>query len=151
MCDIPGIGYDKLYLVRGLCSPHGQWRVASEQDTQQSIEDVFQTIEHVTRCQEWNRAFFNPNLEASKPVIQVNEVSYGKATWQYKSDHPNNGQPHPVQFHNTFRENNKQPRGPFRKSPGQQAYKHGPKKIMCYCCEGEHLIKDCVKLAKEKL
>ena len=45
--------------------------------------------------------------------------------------------------------NNTQPRGPFRKSPGQPAYKQGPKKILCYNCEGEHLIKDCVKLAKE--
>ena len=40
--------------------------------------------------------------------------------------------------------------GPFRKCPGQQTYKHGPKRIVCYYCEGEHLIKDCVKLAKEK-
>ena len=91
-----------------------------------------------------------PNLEASKPVIQVNEVSYSNVTWQYKPDHSSNGQPHPAWFHNNFRENNKQPRGPFRKSPGWQAYKHGPKKIVCYYCEGEHLIKYCVKLAKEK-
>ena len=89
---------------------------------------------------------FSPNLEASKPVIEVNEVSYGKVTWQNTSDHSNNGQPHPVQFHITFRENNKHPRGLFRKSPGQQAYK----KIVCYFCKGEHLIKDCVMLAKEK-
>ena len=73
-----------------------------------------------------------PNLEALRPVIQVNEVSYSKAMQQYGSDHPNNNQPHPAWFHNTFRENNKQPRGPFRKSPGQSAYKHGPKKIQ-YC------------------
>ena len=53
-------------------------------------------------------------------------------------------------LHNSFRENNKQPRGPFRKSQGQPANKHGPRKILCYYCEGEHLIKDCVKLAKEK-
>ena len=114
------------------------------------MEDVSQTIEHITRSEEWNRAFFNPNLETSKPVMQVNEVSYGKNPWQYNSDHPNNGQPHPVWFNNTFRENNKQPRGPFRKSPEQQTYKHGPKKIVWYYCQGEHLIKDCVKLAKEK-
>ena len=82
------------------------------------MEDIFQTIEHITRSKEWYRAFFNPNLETSKPVIQVNEVSYSKAMWQYKSDHPNNGQPHPTQFNNTFRENNRQPRGLFRKSPG---------------------------------
>ena len=33
MCDIPCIGYDKLYLVRGLCLPHAQQRFASKQDT----------------------------------------------------------------------------------------------------------------------
>ena len=33
VCEIPGVGYNKLYLVRGLCSPHAQWRVVSKQDT----------------------------------------------------------------------------------------------------------------------
>ena len=92
------------------------------------MDNVFQTIEHITRSEEQNRAFFNPNLETSKPVMQVNEVNYSKNMWQYKSDHPNNGQPHPAWFNSTFRENNKQPKGPFRTSPGQQAYKQGPKK-----------------------
>ena len=96
------------------------------------MEDVFQTIEHVTRSEEQNRAFFNPTLEASKPVIQVNEVSYSKAMIQYKSDHPNNGQTCKAWFHNTFRESNMQPRGPFRKSPGHQTYKHITKQIVCY-------------------
>ena len=131
MCEIPGVSYDKLYLVR-LNSPHASWRVASKQDTCLSMEDVIQTIECITRSEEQNRAFFNPNLEALRPVIQVNEVSYGKATWQYWSEHANNSQTHLVQFHNTFRENNKQQRGPFRDSPGQPAYKHGPKKLLCY-------------------
>ena len=147
MCDILGFGHDKLYLVKGLYPPHAWGRIVSKQDTWHLIEDVFQTTEHITMSKEWNRAFFN--LEALKPVIQVNEVIYSKAMQQYKSDPTNNGQPCPVQFHNTFRENNKQPRGLFRKSPGQQAYKHTPKKIVCYYCEGEHLIKECVKLAKE--
>ena len=150
MCNIPGIGYDKLYLVQGLHSPHIWWRVASKQDTWCSMEDVFQTIEHVIRFKEQYKAFFNSNLETLKPVIQVNKVSYVKATWQYKSDYPNNGQPHPAWFNNTFMENNRQPRGQFRKSPGQQTYKHGPKKVVCYYYDGEHLIKDCVKLAKKK-
>ena len=104
MCNIPGIGYDKLYHVRGLCSSNAWQRVASEQDTCHSMEDVICTIEHVTRSKEQNRAFFNPTLEASRPAIQVNEMSYDKATWQYRSDHPNNDQLHPAWFHNTFRE-----------------------------------------------
>ena len=82
------------------------------------MEDVFQTINHVTRSEEQYKVFFNPNLETSKPVIKVNEVSYSKGMLQYKSDHPYNGQPHPAQFNNTFRENKRQPRGPLRKSPG---------------------------------
>ena len=114
------------------------------------MEDVIQTIRYVIRSEEWNRAFFNPHLEASRPVIQVNEVSYSKAMWQYGSNCPNNNQSYPVQFHNTFRKNNKKLRGPFRKSPGQPAYKHSPRKIWCYYCDGKLLIKDCVKLAKEK-
>ena len=45
MCEIPDVDYDKLYLVRGLHSLHAQWRVASEQDTWLSMEDIIQTIE----------------------------------------------------------------------------------------------------------
>ena len=93
MCDIPGISYDKLYLVPELHSPHVRRRVASEQDTWHSIEDVFQTIEHVTRSKEQYRAFFKPNLETVQPIIQVNKVSYSKATQHYKFDWSNSNQP----------------------------------------------------------
>ena len=41
LCNMPGSGYDNLYHVWGMHSPH-IWRwVASEQDTWQSMEDVF--------------------------------------------------------------------------------------------------------------
>ena len=125
-------------------------RVASEQDTWHSMEDVFQTIEHITRSKEHYRAFFNPTLETMQPVIQVNEVSYSKASWHSKYDGSNSGQSHPVQFSNNFRDTNRHQRDSFKKSPRQQHYKHSCKKLMCYSCEGEHLVKDCVKLAKEK-
>ena len=85
MCDIPGIGCDRL--VQGLHLPHVWWRVATKQDTWNLKEDVFQTIEHITQSEEWNGAFFNPNLETLKPVMQVNKVNYSKAMWQYKLDH----------------------------------------------------------------
>ena len=130
MCDIPGISYDKLYFVRGLHSPHARQRVASEQETWCPMEDVFQTIGHVTRSKERYRAFFNPNLETMKPVMQVNEVSYGKAIWHHKSDGSNNGKPCPLQFNNNFRENTRHQWGLFRRSPGQQAHEHCPKKIV---------------------
>ena len=67
------------------------------------MEDVLKTINQVIRSEEQNRTFFNPMLEASRPVIQVNEVSYSKTTWQHRSNHPINNQPHPAQFNNAFR------------------------------------------------
>ena len=107
MCDIPG-------------------RVASEQDTWRSMEDVFQTIDHVARSEEWNRAFFKPNFETSQPVIQVNEVNYGKATRHNMFDWSNNGQPHRAQFSNNFRDTNSHPRGSLKKGLAQLHYKHSP-------------------------
>ena len=71
LCDIQGSGYDSFYLVWALCSPHIQRWVASKQDTWQSMEDVFEMIDHVTRSKEWNRTFFKP----AQSVLQVNEVN----------------------------------------------------------------------------
>ena len=62
----------------------------------------------------------------------------------------NNGQPHPVQFSYKFRDTNKHPVGSIKKGLGQLHYKHIPKKFTCYYCEGEHMVKDYIKLAKEK-
>ena len=114
------------------------------------IKDVFQTRECMTRSKEWYRALFNPHLETMQPVVQVNEVSYGKANWHSRYDQSNSGQSHPVQSGNNFRDTNRHQRGSFKKILGKQHYKHSPRKLSCYYCEGEHLVKDCIKLAKEK-
>ena len=119
MCDIPGISYGKLCLVRGLHSPHVWRRVVSEQDTWRSMEDVFQTRNHVTRSKEQNRELFKPNFETVHPVIQVNKVNYGKATRHNMFEWLNNGQPHPAQFSNNFRDTNRHPRGSLKKGLGQ--------------------------------
>ena len=94
LCDIPGSGYDNLYFIQGLHSPHVQRWVASKQDPLWSMEDVFQRINHVTRSKEQNRAFFKPNFETVLPVLQVNKVSYGKATRHNMLDQSYNGEPH---------------------------------------------------------
>ena len=141
MCNIPGIGYDKLHLVRGLYSPHVWRRVASEQDTWSLMEDVFQTIDHVTRSKERNRAFFKPNFEIVQPVIQVNKVNYGKATRHNTFNWSNNGKPNSVQFSNNFRDTHKHPLGSIKKGLGQLNCKHSPKK---------HMAKEYIKLLKER-
>ena len=64
--------------------------------------------------------------------------------WSY------NGQSCKAWFSNNFRDTNRQPRDPLKKGQGQQNYKHSPRKLTSYFCEGEHIVKDCIKLAKEK-
>ena len=114
------------------------------------MEDVFQTMDHVTRFQQQNKAFFKPDFETVQLVIQVNEVNYSKATRNNMYQWSNNGQPHPAWFSNNFRDTNRHPRGSLKKGLGQPHYKHSPKKLTCYYCQGEHMVKDCIKLAKEK-
>ena len=49
--SIPGVGWDNLYLVRGLKVPHMRRRVASKQDSWRMMEDVFNTINHIARTE----------------------------------------------------------------------------------------------------
>ena len=150
LCNIPGHSYDNLYLVGGLCSPHVPRWFASEQDTWWSMEDVFKMTDHVTSFKEQNRAFFTPNFETVQPVIQVTELNYSKATMHITLDQSYYGQPHQAWFSNNFRNTNRHPRGSFKTGQGQQHYKHSSRKLTCYYCEGEYMVKDCTKLAKEK-
>ena len=55
-----------------------------------------------------------------------------------------------MQLSNNSRDNNRQQKGPFTERPRTTALKHGPRKLTCYYCEGEHKVKNCVKLAREK-
>ena len=115
------------------------------------MEDVFETINHVTRSKEQNRTFFKSIFNLAQAVLQVNEVDFGKAIRHHNTlDQSYNDQPHQVWFSNNFRDTNRQPRGPLKKGQGQQHYKHSPRKLTCYFCEGEHVVKDYIKLAKEK-
>ena len=150
LCDIPGSSYDNLYLIWGMHLPHVQRRVASKQDTWRSMEDVFKIINWVTRSEKQNRAFFKPNFKTVQPVTQVNEVNYGKTNRHNMLDQSYNGQHHQVWFSKNFRDTNRHPRALFKKGQRQLHYKHGPRKITCYYCEGEHMVKDCIKCAKEK-
>ena len=133
LCGIPGRAITNFTLSKN-CSPHVQGWVASKQDTWKSMKDVFQMINHVTRSKEWTRAFFKPNFKTAQPVIQVNEVSYGKATRHNMLDWSYNSQPHQVWFSNNFSDTNRHPRGSLKKDQGQHHYKHSPRKPTCYYC-----------------
>ena len=95
--------------------------------------------------------FVKPNIRSMQPTVQINEVNYSKATRHLNTlDHSYYGQPCQVQFSNNFRDTNRQPRGLLKKGQRQQHYRHHPRKLVCYFHEGEHMVKDCIKLTKEK-
>ena len=115
------------------------------------MKDDFQMIDHVNRIKEQNGAFFKPNFKTVQPSLQINEVNLGKATrYQKAYDWLHNGHSCQAQFSNNFRDNNRQQRGPLKKGQGQLQHKNGPKKMTCYYWEGEHKIKDCIKLTKKR-
>ena len=73
------MGWDNLYLVRGLKAPLIRRRVASEQDSWRTMEDVFDNISCIARTEERNKIYSEPNFEAvSEEWVQ--EVSKGKYT-----------------------------------------------------------------------
>ena len=65
------------------------------------MEDAYQMINNVMGSKEWNRSFFKPNFEPAQPVLQVNEVNYGKATRHHHMlDWSQNGQHHQTWYSN---------------------------------------------------
>ena len=91
MHDIPGIDYNKLYFVEDCVHHTFGEGIHLNRTLGGSMEDVFQPIDHVTRSEEWNWAFFKPNFKTVQPVMQVNEVNYSKATRHNMVDQSNNG------------------------------------------------------------
>ena len=53
-------------------------------------------------------------------------------------------------FSNNVRDTNRHLKGSLKKGQGHQDYKHSPRKLTCYYCEWEDMVKECIKLAKEK-
>ena len=63
LSSIPGVGWDNLYLVRGLKVPHNRRRVASEQDFWRMMEDFFNNINDIARTDDRNRIYLKPNFK----------------------------------------------------------------------------------------
>ena len=74
------VGWDNLYLVRGLKVQHMRRRVASKQDSWRTMEDVFNTINHIAKMEDRSKLYFEPNFELLSQVAKewVQEVSKGK-------------------------------------------------------------------------
>ena len=93
LSSISGSGWDNMYLVRELKAPYIRKRVAKEQDFWRMMQDVFDTINCITRMEERTKIYSEPNLQFASLVSKewVHEVGTGKHTGQNPSSKTYNG------------------------------------------------------------
>ena len=138
LADITCSSWDNLYLVHGLKVPHISKRVTKEQDSWRMMEDVFQTINHITKTGEMTKVYSEPNFE---PVPQmskerIHEVSFGRYT---KPNSPIktfsiNSQCN-TRYSYNFTDGSKHHSGQLHKDQSKQHYNtHWPRKVECYYC-----------------
>ena len=149
LSSITGVGWENLYLVRGLKAPHMRRRVASEQDSWRTMEDVFNIINCISRTEDRSKVYSEPHFKSVPQVTKkwVQEVSMGKNPGQNPTHKTYNGPSHRLQYISSFR-------GSSSSQPHRNHSSYQPnqslRKMKCYYCEGEHSIKDCKKFMRDK-
>ena len=115
------------------------------------MEDVFQTINHITRTEEKTKAYYEPNFEPMPQVSKerVHEVCFSKYTKPNSPVKAYNNSQHNNQYSSNSRNGSKQHSGHFHVDQCRHQYKHRPGKLECYYCEGEHLFRGCEKFSKD--
>ena len=152
LSSIPGVGWDNLYLVKGLRAPHITRRVASEQDSWRTMEDVFDTISYIGRTEDRNKIYSDSNFESVPQVSTewVQEVSTSKYTRQNPTKKTYNGPNHRSQNDSSISNRNRQYNSQPCRDKGSFQPNQGQRKLICYYCDGEHCIRDCEKFTKDK-
>ena len=79
-----------------------------------------------------------------------NEVSVGKYTRQNSPSAAYNEPQHRTQTSSNFRGGNKQYSNQPHRDQGRYQPNRGLRKLVCYYHEGEHCVRDCKKMSKDK-
>ena len=110
LLSIPGAGRDNLYLLTGLKAPHIRRRMVKEEDSWRMMEDVFNTINHITMTEERNKVYSEHNFESVSQMSRewVHEVSVGKYTRQNSLNTTYNGPQYRTQTSSNIRSGDKQ-------------------------------------------
>ena len=97
--SIPGVGWDNLYLVRGLKVLHIR-RMGSDQDSWRMMEDVSNTINCNAKMEDRNKIYLEPNFKLVPQVAKewVQEVSTGMYPGQNPTHKTYNGLSHRLQY-----------------------------------------------------
>ena len=119
-----------MYLVRGLKALHIRKRVAKEQDSWRTMQEVFNTINHITRMEERTKIYLEPNFES---VLQVSKDTRGKYRWKKPSRKTYNG---PQCTNSNFRSSSRQYNSQLHRDQGSYQPNSGERKLACYYHKG---------------
>ena len=142
LSDISGSGLDNLSLIQSLRDHHIRRRVAKEQESWVTAEDVFKSINRITRTEEQMKAYHELKYDSISQVSteKIHEVSNAK----YNTPKTPNNSYNRSHFRNPCNSNQ------FSRNQGKPQYIHTPSKPKCYHCEGKHHINECKKFKQDK-
>ena len=142
LSQISGKELNSLSLIQGLRDYHIRWRVAKEQESWITIEDIYRSISRITKTDAHMKTLHEPRYNSISEVMTegINEVSYNKGKRQYSYDKSHNS--------SNFRKQNNG--SPHKRYQGNSHSYQTPIKVKCYYHDGKHCIDDCKKFKKDK-
>ena len=146
---------DNLSLVHGLWEHHIRKWVTREQESWQTMEDVFKSIRCVTMMEERSKAYHQHEYESVPPVSveRVHKIRvpnrYVKSRTSLPSGTYSNTQNNPRNS-STFRNVHKSPSSQYSRDHKRQQYNYTPTNLKCYYCKGDNCLKNCDKFSRDK-
>ena len=155
LSEISGYGMDNLSLIQGLWENHIRKQVAREQESWCTMEDVFNSINHVTMMEERSKTYHQPEYDSMSQVSieRVHEVSMPNRCVKPRSSQPykTHSSPHyNPQTRSTFRNKHKPHNSQHNRDQGRLQYHCMPTNLKCYYCQVDRLLKECNKFTKDK-
>ena len=134
-------GLNNLAVIWGFRDCLIRWRVAKEQESWITMEDIYRSINRITKTDAHTKAYHEPRYDSVSEVTTegINEVSYNRAKKQYSYD----------KSHNSFNFRKQYNGSPHSRYQGNSHSHQAPMKVKCYYCNGEHCIDECEKLEKK--
>ena len=117
-------------------------RVAKEQESQITMEDIYRTINRITNTDACTKAYHGPRYNSISDMTTegINEVSYNRGKKQYSYD----------KSHNSSNFRKQYICSPCNRDQNNSHSYWAPIKVKCYFCNSEHCIDECEKFKKDK-
>ena len=134
--QISGRRLNSLAIIWGLRDCLIRWRVAKQQESWITMEDVYIRITKITKTDAQTKAYHEPRCVSISEVTTegVNEGSYNRGRKQYTYDKSHNRSNLKKKQYNSSQ---------YNRNQGNSHSHWAPIKVKCYYCDGEHHIDEC--------